>query len=102
LRAWILFTIVWVALCAAGTIGNWPPMGPVDDWISPEATGPYKGFAKALTDAEVDASHAGYVAHRRAVWTHVRTMTLFAIVPPIALLASGWALLWVGRGFRKA
>jgi hypothetical protein len=101
LRGWIVCSVIWVSLCVVGAIGHWPRT-PVDDWINPEASGPYKGLSRALTDAEVDASHSEYVRHRRAVWTHVGTMTLFALTPPVALFASGYVLLWVGRGFRKA
>ena len=103
-RAWLVFGVVWIGLITVAAVGQWPRT-PVDDWITPEASGPYEGFVKEpkpLTDAQMVASHAEYEAHRRAIWTHVGTMAAFALMPPIALFIAGSALLWVARGFRKA
>ena len=39
-------------------------------------------------------------AHNSLLYEHLWHASVFALVPPVILLALGWALVWAFRGFR--
>lgn len=130
-RAWIVFTVIWVAGSIAGAIAYWPhqtsqsstPIGPstseqnlITDFrkkypqyadLSDEelADRLYRKFYSDLPRPEYDrrigfSRQPQMTGSAPDIRKHLVETIIFATWPPGALLAAGWALLWIGRGFR--
>ena len=82
-RAWLALTVLWGALAGCLLIFGWP---------SPIEPGP-DPLAKYLPHGPEDQ-------HREAIQSHLVDVALIAVIPPTVLFLFGWAMLWIGRGFR--
>src|SRR5262245_20484620 len=96
LRTWFALTALWMGLCAITTVGFWPVETTAAEWATP---GPALGLLpeQGTPRPPIDKRMASYAQEIRS---HLSTMALFTAIPPVALLLSGWTLLWIARGVR--
>ena len=96
LRTWFAFTALWLGLCAVATVGSWPIPSTAAEWATPGPTLELRPEQQApLTRFEKEMA-----AYAQEIRSHLSKMALFTAIPPVALLLSGWMLLWFARASR--
>lgn len=92
LRAWIMFTVIWVGLSATKLVSDWPVKG--SSPYKPVDLSPNDPFAKyAVVSLTETYNHD---VRERLVEFAERGLTA-----PAILLAIGLAIAWVMRGFKS-
>jgi hypothetical protein len=110
LRIWLVLSALWLAPMSVATVMNWPDAccdPQTHEVTDPAVLSELEKSTAGLQDK--DAIDVEFLSRARrkhelaAKRRHEMVAILLAstFLPPIGLLAIGYVVLWIGRGFRK-
>src|SRR5262245_40680699 len=98
-RLWLVLTVLWISGVGYVTWQTLPSAN--DQAVVTESDTIAREWKKANPGETLELApwEAAKIAHKAVLYRHLWHASVFALVPPIFVLALGWALVWALRGF---
>lgn len=99
-RAWIVATVLIVAASTYNLVVFWPEFPQMQFRDDPSDPTPVVEVWTRYEKASAEHIKNNRPLHNYKIWQHLKVYAVRVVVLPLAIFLFGWAVLWIGRGFK--